>query len=286
MLRGSVSGLFASTSLSIYPSVAWVNQSPLSLPPANIFVSNLYVIDFVVDFIDLNFINQQTLLLLVTVLSLTTHFFPFQFPTVSLARSNPWEGLAAHCKDAQPIPAAEFLERQRHLAHALHALNGSAYVAEPGASALFFGNISDAAWHLSERPLLLIISPLADRGEVSAQVTILTPAFEADRAMLLDVAGVDVTYVAWQEDDDPYAVAVAALPTSSRGPIYVDGMTRHFIVDGFAKAAPGLGVLSAPLGITSLRERKSSSEIALLKCVNEVCHVRRSCPADSLHFER
>lgn len=149
-------------------------------------------------------------------------------------------------------------------------LNGSAYVAEPGASALFFGNISKASWQLSERPLLLIVSPLVDEGEVSAQVTILTPAFEEDRAKLLSVPGVDVTYVVWQEDEDPYTVAVNALSTSNIGPIYVDGMTRHFIVDGLAKAAPGSSVLSAPLEITSLRERKSPAEVALLRCANEV----------------
>lgn len=160
-------------------------------------------------------------------------------------------------------------------------LNGSAYVAEPGANALFFGNISGASWGLSERPLLLIVSPLVDQGEVSAQVMVLTPSFEEDRAKLLHVPGADVTYVAWQEDDDPYSVAVEALSTFNRGPIYVDGMTRHFIVDGFKKAAPGLSVLSAPLKITSLRERKSPSEIALLRCANEVRPVRRKCPADS-----
>lgn len=209
--------------------------------------------------------------------------FPFPFPTISLTRNDPWEGLAAHCKDAQPIHATELLERQRQLAYALHALNGSAYVAEPGASALFFGNISDVSWNLSERPLLLIVSPLIDQGEVSARITILTPSFEADRAKLLSVPGVDVTYVAWQEDDDPYTVAVEALPTFNRGSIYVDGMTRHFIVDGFAKAAPGLDVLSAPLAITSLRERKSPSEIALLRCANEVRPVWQRCPADNLY---
>lgn len=198
-------------------------------------------------------------------------FLPFSFPTLSLTHNDdPWKGLAAHCKDARPIHATAFLERQRQLALALHVLNGSAYVAEPGASALFFGNISKASWQLSERPLLLIVSPLVDEGEVSAQVTILTPAFEEDRAKLLSVPGVDVTYVVWQEDEDPYTVAVNALSTSNIGPIYVDGMTRHFIVDGLAKAAPGSSVLSAPLEITSLRERKSPAEVALLRCANEV----------------
>ncbi|KAF9239642.1 peptidase M24, structural domain-containing protein, partial [Melanogaster broomeanus] len=178
--------------------------------------------------------------------------------------------LGAHCEAAQPIPASEFLQRQRQLALALHELNASAYIAEPGASALFFGNISDAAWHLSERPLLLMVSPLAADGEISAQVTVLTPYFEETRAKLLNVPGVDVSYVAWREEDDPYTVGVSALPISNGGPIYVDGMIRHFVVEGFEKVTPGVKVLSAPLEITSLRERKSPAEIALLKCVNEV----------------
>lgn len=215
------------------------------------------------------------MVLITTILFVSASFLHYPSLAISLTRNDPWEGLATHCKDAQPISATEFLERQQQLARVLHALNGSAYVAEPGPSALFFGNISGASWGLSERPLLLMISPLAVRGEVSAHVTILTPAFEEERAKLLNVPGVDVTYVAWQEDEDPYTVAVEALPTSSGGPIYVDGMTRHFIVDGFEKAAPGLNVLSAPLEITSLRERKSSAEIALLKCANEVCAVSR-----------
>lgn len=236
--------------------------------------------------IDSDTIDKQILVLITTVLFLSAPFHPYPFPTVSLTPSDPWEGLAEHCKDAQPIRTTEFLERQRQLAHALHGLNGSAYVTEPGASALFFGNISGASWGLSERPLLLIVSPLVDQGEVSAHVTVLTPAFEADRAKLLNVPGVDVTYVAWQEHEDPYTVAVEALSTSSRGPIYVDGMTRHFIVDGFEKTAPGLNVLATPLEITSLRERKSPSEIALLRCANEVRPVRRICPADSSHPAR
>lgn len=226
------------------------------------------------------------MVLITTALFLSAPFLPFPFSAISLTHNDPWEGLAAHCKDAEPIHATEFLERQRQLALALHALNGSAYIAEPGASALFFGNISDASWHLSERPLLLIVSPLNNQGEVSAHITILTPSFEEDRAKLLNVPGVDVTYVAWQEDEDPYTIAVEALPASSRGPIYVDGMTRHFIVDGFGKALSGLSVLSAPLAITSLRERKSPSEIALLRCANEVCPVRRRRPADSLRSAR
>ncbi|KAH7889898.1 Creatinase/aminopeptidase [Phlebopus sp. FC_14] len=190
--------------------------------------------------------------------------------TPPVAPNNPWRGLAAHCEASQPISRSEVLERQQSLAHTLKLLNASAYIAEPGPSALFFGNISDASWSLSERPLLLMISPVVNDGVVTPKVTVLTPFFEETRAKLLDVPGVEVTYVAWKEDENPYTVGVNAISTLSGGPIFVDGMIRHFIVDGLQKAAPEVTVLSAPLDITSLRERKSPAELALLKCVNEV----------------
>lgn len=186
------------------------------------------------------------------------------------APQDPWTGLADHCKHLQPIPESEIVARQHALAQALHRLHASAYVAEPGGSALFFGNISSEAWPLSERPLLLVVSPVERGDDVVPKVIVLTPYFEESRARSLSFPGVDVVYVPWREDEDPYAVGVGALPVSGRGPIYVDGMTRHFIVDGLQKAAPGARVALAPVEITSLRERKSTEELALLSCVNEV----------------
>lgn len=183
---------------------------------------------------------------------------------------DPWVGLVEHCKHAKPIAESEFAERQHKLAHALHTLKASAYVAEPGASAQYFGNISGSSWSLSERPLLLMVSPIIQAGEVVPKVIVLTPSFEETRAKLLSIPGANVTYVSWQEDEDPYAVGLHALSSSAAARIYVDGMVRHFIVDGFQKAAPGVNVTSAPLEITLLRERKSRAELALLRCVNEV----------------
>lgn len=183
---------------------------------------------------------------------------------------DPWVGLAEHCKHTRPIPESEFIERQHKLAHALHALQVSAYVAEPGGSAQFFGNISSSSWSLSERPLLFMVSPIIQAGEVVPKVIVLTPSFEEARAKLLAIPGANVTYVPWKEDEDPYAVGFRVLPGSAASRVYVDGMVRHFIVDGFQKVAPGVDVISAPLEITSLRERKSQAELALLQCVNEV----------------
>ncbi|KZT28494.1 peptidase M24 [Neolentinus lepideus HHB14362 ss-1] len=189
--------------------------------------------------------------------------------------------LADHCADIPPISSAEFTGRQLSLVRMLHSLNASAYVAEPGASAEFYANISNAQWHLSERPLLLVISPSVEStggadGDygVQAKLSILTPTFEATRAKLLHVPSTyAIEYAEWPEDADPYEVAIAnILPSlkSGNGTIYVDGSTRNFIVDGLKAAAPQSTVLSAPVEVRQLRERKSKAELDILKCVNEV----------------
>lgn len=189
--------------------------------------------------------------------------------TYHSANYGPWAGLARYCADAQPISGSEILQRQENLAKLLYDNGASAYVAEPGANTQYFGNISEASWHLSERPLLLLISPTLQGASVSAKVTIITPAFEEARARLLTVPGINVAYVSWAEDEDPFSIALHAL-SAIEGPIYVDGMMRNFIVDGLQKAAPGIRVLTAPSEITQLRERKSPAELDLLKCANEV----------------
>lgn len=180
--------------------------------------------------------------------------------------------LAEHCAHIPPIPAASFLERQQSLAQTLHSLNASAYIAEPGASAGYFANLSGSQWHLSERPLLLIISPEINSGEqVHAKVSILTPAFELTRAKLLPLpSSLDIAYLAWPEDANPFAVAVSAIPSLSEGTVFVDGMARNFIVDGLQKATPGSEVVVSPVEIRRLRERKSKEELEIMKCVNEV----------------
>jgi len=183
--------------------------------------------------------------------------------------------LAKHCADASPISSLEFYQRQKSLARTLHSVNASAYIAEPGASAQFFGNISSSQWRLSERPLLLIVSPQIVNDEVEAKISVLTPSFEATRAKLLPIPSAsDITFAEWPEDANPYEVAISVLPSLAAGQnstIFVDNNIRHFIVDGLDGAAPKSKISSAPMQIRYLRERKSPAEIELLKCVNEVC---------------
>lgn len=88
-----------------------------------------------------------------------------------------YQSLSAHCAKIPPISSLEYHTRQTNLAKTLHALNASAYMTEPSANSRFFANFSTDEWSLSDRPLLLIITPSFDPvdGVVEKKVTILTP---------------------------------------------------------------------------------------------------------------
>lgn len=186
--------------------------------------------------------------------------------------------LADHCAHVKPIPTEAFIERQDTLAQTLHSLGASAYIAEPGANAGFYANVSGSSWHLSERPLLVIVTPTVEQsGSIAGNVTVLTPLFEATRAKLLPIpSDSEIAYPEWPEDANPYEVAISAIAAlqargDSKGKIFVDGAMRQFVVEGLQKAAGAdVEVVSAPVEIRRLRERKSEQELEIMKCVNEV----------------
>ncbi|KAI0093553.1 Creatinase/aminopeptidase [Irpex rosettiformis] len=188
-----------------------------------------------------------------------------------------FSALATHCSNARPIPISSFIERQNRLAQTLHSLGASAYIAEPGANAAYYANLSSTTWHLSERPLLLLITPSEESGVITGKVAILTPSFEATRARLLPIpSNSEIAYPEWPEDANPYKIAVSAISSlqgSKDAPrkIFIDGAARNFIVDGLQEAAgQRVHVASAPVEIKRLRERKTEEELEIMKCVNEV----------------
>ncbi|EKM82804.1 hypothetical protein AGABI1DRAFT_111373 [Agaricus bisporus var. burnettii JB137-S8] len=178
-----------------------------------------------------------------------------------------------------PISRSEYTSRQNRLAQILHDLDAEAYIAEPGAHTQYFANFSTTDWKLSERPLLVIVTPhqTGKDGNIVAKVSLLTPKFEAPRAKLLALPSTP-GYIEWAEEQDPYSVAVEALQLKSAPnslnvgrKLFIDNSARHFLYDGFQHALAGtnLTVTSAPKEINQLRERKSDSEIEIMKCVNE-----------------
>ncbi|CDO72871.1 hypothetical protein BN946_scf185002.g56 [Trametes cinnabarina] len=211
-------------------------------------------------------------LLLASLLCLLWRFFSEGLVKTDPGTSPDFSHLAEHCAHIPPIPHHSFVKRQDNLAQTLHALGASAYVAEPGASAAYFANISGLHWGLSERPLLLIVRPTQDEnGDVRANISVLTPAFEETRAKLLPIPSeAGVTYVAWPEDQSPFSRALSLLPDLDGAWIFMDGAVRTFITAGLQHAAPSAQVTIAPVEVRRLRERKSSEEVDILKCVNEV----------------
>ena len=104
-------------------------------------------------------------------LALNVYVFKITWSSKSASELTPsFKHLAKHCADVLPIGASEFHTRQTALANALHSLGAVAYIAEPGANAEFFGNISSSQWHLSERPLLLIVSPEEEQGAIIPKI--------------------------------------------------------------------------------------------------------------------
>jgi len=89
-----------------------------------------------------------------------------EFPEAFQGRLSSWPPrLTSHCASTPPIRHSEYLARQTSLAKTLHSLGAKAYIAEPGGNTQFFANFSKAQWTLSERPLLLVISPLTKEFE-------------------------------------------------------------------------------------------------------------------------
>lgn len=178
--------------------------------------------------------------------------------------------LPNHCNNVPAIGELELLKRQETLATVLSNLNASAYIAEPGANTQYYANFSSELWHLSERPLLFILRPDTTGVVASPRISILTPAFEASRAKMLPIPGSNVEYIKWPEDASPFEIVAAAL-SFDQGTVFVDGSSRNFIADGLKKALPSVSVLSAPFEVNSIRQRKSMTELTVLKCAHEVC---------------
>ncbi|KAJ9102514.1 hypothetical protein QFC21_002914 [Naganishia friedmannii] len=177
---------------------------------------------------------------------------------------------------------------------------------EPGASSTYYTGISGHDWHISERPFLLLIEyrKVANSQESVPILTVLTPAFEASRAKLLDLPGIEkdteVNFVEWKEEEDWAQVLVRHLDrrdgSTAQGAaglhLHFDPAVRTFIPAGIARAAASaqiedhvdLSVDVADPRILSVRERKSAEEIAVLKCGNELTLEAIRATRDAMYF--
>jgi Xaa-Pro dipeptidase len=166
---------------------------------------------------------------------------------------------------ARPITNAERLGRIER-ARRLMADNGlGAILMIGGTSLMYFSNIS---WWNSER---LFVMVLPAKGEPFY----VCPAFEEARAREQIAAGplgarADVR--TWQEDEDPYVLVAAGLKDRglSAGTLGIEERVTFVFVDGVAKAAPALKLVSATPVTAGCRMVKDAHEIELSRLAARV----------------
>lgn len=181
-------------------------------------------------------------------------------PVIEAPVALPYAELAGACEGVPAIARAEYEARIEQVRARLHQRQLAAVIVEAGPDMLWLGG---PRWGRSERALLLVVP-------VRGEARLVGPAFEA--GTLLSKArtnGLDLPFVPWDEHEDPYALALAAI-TDPRGPVVVGSDTRSFVVEGLRRVAPKRGFQPATEVIEPLRRRKSPAELAILRRVNEV----------------
>jgi hypothetical protein len=174
-----------------------------------------------------------------------------------------------HCNSLLDPPTGTYTDRISRLTTALEP--NTIYISEPGTSSEYFiGGFSSRDWWLSERPLLIVLTP-------SKNMTILTARFEQSRAELVELPKEirDITtFVPWLESESPYDVLKKHLRAEVGG-VVVDGQVRSFITEGLDGAGFARATKEEGEKIKEIRERKDEHEIGLLRCANQVCHSKR-----------
>lgn len=128
-----------------------------------------------------------------------------------------------------------------------------------GTSLVYFSGIQ---WGLSERLFSLVIPK-------SGEPFVVTPAFEEDRAREQFATSpftgnADVR--TWEEHESPYQRLAQGLKDRgiTTGRIGVEETVRHMFVDGVAKAAPGLAMVSGTPVTAGCRTIKDQHELDLM----------------------
>ncbi|KIV93329.1 hypothetical protein PV10_04549 [Exophiala mesophila] len=203
---------------------------------------------------------------------------------------------------ALPITLEEFTQRRNRLAEALHESNIDAFILEPGYSFQYYANISQTdwePWEPEERPFLMVVQPDVDAesGQILARTSFLAPHFEEDRVRMLGMpfrsmtregegraaaaapapaVGVvpkgldmDLDIIVWEEDENPYQVlrnTTFRNISDVKVTVMVDEEIRDFIVRGLSTA--GFETVGLNHQVESVKQRKTSAEIELLRAVN------------------
>lgn len=137
--------------------------------------------------------------------------------------------------------------------------------------------------YLSERPWLLVATPSTTAS--SHHLSVLTPAFEVSRSQRLPFALTEeefgsVSWVAWQEAEDPYVILIKHLEQlreqdgiKGRYKVHLEENVRQFVAAGLERAAQGqegVEVGLASIEVRQQRMRKTKAELEIQHCVAQV----------------
>ncbi|GAA5873177.1 hypothetical protein JCM16303_006961 [Sporobolomyces ruberrimus] len=210
--------------------------------------------------------------------------------THAIDREIDWSWLSheKQCPSLKKIGVEEFTARRDRLAGLLRGQDGKgwgAYVTETSANTLYYLNLTQSNWYLSERPWLAVIMP-SSRSSAKHHLSVLTPSFEKSRSQRLPFAVEskefdEISWVTWEEADSPYGVLVKHLEDLRREggdkgewSIEIEENVRQFVAAGIKEASsdleskPRVGL--ARMVVRELRMRKTEAELDIQRCVGKI----------------
>ena len=161
-------------------------------------------------------------------------------------------GLAPWATPAQAIGADERAARIEHMRRLMTAHNVDALLIGAGPSLNYFAGVP---WGASERLVAMIL--YARRAPV-----MIAPMFELG-SLRADLA-IEAKVLCWEEDEDPFALTVAALAEASVSRLAIDPAMAFHMVARLQAAGPTLDVMDATPLIDGCRMVKSPAELALM----------------------
>jgi Xaa-Pro dipeptidase len=160
-------------------------------------------------------------------------------------------GLAPFTTRAPMIGAEDYAARHERARRLMTDLGADALIIGAGASLRYFAGVP---WGGSERLVALV---LPRRGEP----VMICPAFEA--GSLAAVLGIAADIRLWQEDENPYALAAAAVAEAGAVLAFDPGLP-FFVFDGLRRAGTGLEIVDGAPVVDGCRRIKSPAELAIM----------------------
>ncbi|KAI8330761.1 peptidase M24, structural domain-containing protein [Chlamydoabsidia padenii] len=177
--------------------------------------------------------------------------------------------------DLGRVPGSQYIDRQARLAKTMRQEDVFAYVMEPSPTMLYYTNLT---WSRTERAFLVLFTLTNSTTATGLDMTIITPLFEQTRAKEQWIkanlpSAIKPTMVAWVEHGSPFDTVHKVLEQhpdwSTSSTLQIEPTTRYFIAEGLRTTLQAKVALASP-AIQQLRMIKTSEEIAIMRCANQI----------------